>query len=63
MKPGTRTINHPFVGRRFRLFASRLEGTCVSVTPWGNDRIRWVRLRHDDGTEKSYGPSYLVSPP
>ncbi len=34
-------------------------GRCISVTPWGSNRIRWVRLRHMDGSEKSYAPSEL----
>lgn len=65
MKPGTRTADHWRVGRRFRvLFDGFTEtgpvvGECVSVTPWGNDQVRWVRLRLADGSEKSFAPSHL----
>lgn len=38
-------------------------GRCISVTPWGNGRIRWVRLRFADGTEKSYAPTHVQALP
>ena len=57
MKP---TENHPYVGRMFvAANAPDRVGRCVSVTPWGNDRIRWLRLRFHDGTQKSFAPSHL----
>jgi hypothetical protein len=50
------------VGRRFRVLYSdpALEGECVSVTHWGKGKVRWVRLRLEDGSEKSYAPSHLA---
>lgn len=59
--PGERTTRSWHVGRKFRLWGKEDSpvGVCISVTPWGNDRIRWVRLRFEDGTERSYAPSHL----
>lgn len=60
--PGKRTTDDWRVGRRFLVWGvkPRLVGECVSVTPWGNDQLRWIRLRFDDGTEKSFAPSHLL---
>lgn len=65
MRPGARTRDHWFVGHRWRLKGSDRTGVCVSVTPWGSNRIRWVRLRFSSGAEKSYAPSHLrlIRPP
>jgi hypothetical protein len=61
MTPGVRTTNHWRVYRYHRVRgADGPTGLCVSVTPWGNDQVRWVRLRFADGTEKSYAPSHLT---
>lgn len=59
--PGTRSTEHWRVGRDHQVFGGgeRSVGMCVSVTYWGSGRIRWVRLRHHDGTEKSYAPSQV----
>ena len=50
------------VGRRYRILYSDpvLEGECVSVTYWGRGKVRWIRLRLEDGSEKSYAPSHVV---
>ena len=70
MDPGKRTTRHWMVGRRFAVSGYTALppslaplppiGECVSVTPWGNDRIRWIRLRFEDGTQKSYAPTHLI---
>jgi hypothetical protein len=59
MKPGVRTTEHWRVGRVHRVLGTTLVGGCISVTPWGNDQIRWVRLRFADGRERSFAPSHL----
>ena len=59
MKPGQRTTLHWMVGRQFKVLGTELEGQCISVTPWGNNRIRWVRLVLPPGIERSYAPSHL----
>lgn len=65
MIAGIPTMDHWRVGRIFRVLRAptdvdpHLVGQCVSVTPWGGGRIRWVRLRFADGTEKSYSPGEL----
>lgn len=56
-KPST---NDWRVGRTFRVGESPRRGRCVSVTRWGNNRVRWVRLRLADGTESSFAPSHLM---
>jgi hypothetical protein len=49
------------VGRRYRVLEDPArEGLCVSVTYWGNARVRWVRLLLDDGSEKSFAPSHIA---
>lgn len=60
-RAGERTTDDWRVGRAFDVLPLRLglHGVCISVTPWGNDQVRWVRLRHPDGTETSYAPSHL----
>jgi hypothetical protein len=61
-RPGQRTTNDWRVGCTFRVWGVKpdLLGVCVSVTPWGNDQVRWIRLRFEDGTEKSFAPSHLL---
>lgn len=65
MTAGQRTTSHWRVGSRHYVFGTQpgadphSVGVCVSVTPWGKDKIRWVRLRFEDGTERSYAPSHL----
>lgn len=65
MIPGTRTTDHWRVGLAHVVVdpADGLSGVCVSVTPWGNDRVRWVRLRLPDNTERSYSPAQLAVAP
>ena len=60
-RPGRRTMYDSRVGHRFRVRGEGREGVCVSVTPWGNNQVRWVRLRLEDGSEKSYAPSHLTT--
>lgn len=60
MKPGVPTTEHWRVGREHVVIgAGGKRGVCVSVTPWGSNQVRWVRLWFGDGTEKSYAPSHL----
>lgn len=55
----TRITDDWRVGLRFAVIGTPIVGQCVSVTPWGNGRIRWVRLMLPSGDEKSYAPSHL----
>ena len=66
--PGVPTTEHWRVGRPHRVKHTGEVGECVSVTPWGGHRLRWVRLRFEPGlplagashvaeSEKSYAPS------
>lgn len=59
MKPGVRTREHWRVGKVHRVLGTDRAGVCISVTPWGNDQIRWVRLLFADGRERSFAPSHL----
>lgn len=67
LEPGVRTKAHWRVGRQHMVMGAERRrkrrviglGRCVSVTPWGAGRIRWVRLRFPDGTEKSFAPFEL----
>lgn len=37
-------------------------GVVFAWTKWGNDRIRWYWVRHDDdGSEKAYSGAQLVT--
>lgn len=63
LTPGVPTTAHWRVGLRHYVLVEKKFGVCVSVTPWGRDKIRWVRLRLEDGTEKSFPPSGLQHDP
>lgn len=58
-RPGVPTTDHHLVGERFVVVGGDQVGEAVSVTPWGGSRVRWIRLRFGDGSEKSYAPSHL----
>ena len=59
LAPGSRSLNHWRVGRRHRISGTERFGMCTSVTAWGSNRIRWVRLALDDGTDRSFAPREL----
>jgi hypothetical protein len=59
---GIPTTEHHMVGGTFQILGRGpyQRGVCISVTYWGSGRVRWARLRHRDGTERSYAPSQLI---
>lgn len=50
-----------YIFRHWRPMVDDRIGICFKETLWGNNQVRWVWLRFDDGSEKAYAPSHLRS--